>query len=287
MEEPQEVDPEAAEAEADSAIPKTELNPFKQPDIDKLLQQQFNDDMWRIMKGGLPCLETSAICLQQLQEYAVTHSPLLQEIDSKISVVNERIEEAKARNQTAINLSIFEPGLQVFLRQETVTDPKTNQSKQIGFIQRIGQLFTSPVPILNELFTAIGIPLLKGASGGNDAQRQAAIAISDLQVKVAQMQRDRAELANVIREKVALSLVKFDEARTDFQTSQVVSTRSSQQFQVFEIRYIRGGSDTETYLAKQNQLDNTKAQTYSAWAKMRRALFELKLLVLSVKDAEI
>ena len=43
----------------------------------------------------------------------------------------------------------------------------------------------------------------------------------------------------------------------------------------------------ESYLTRQNSLDNTKAQTYRAWAKMRRSLFELKLLVLSVKDAEI
>lgn len=286
-EQPEEIDPAAAEEEADSVVPKTEQNPFYQPDIDKLIQQQFNDDMWRIMRGGLPCLETSAFCLQQLQERAVAQSPLLQEIDTKIEEINGRIEEAKQKNQTSIKLSVFEPALQVFLGQKTVTDPETKKSQTIGFVERIGQLFTSPTPILNELFNAIGIPLLRSFSGGNDTQRQTAIAISDLQIKVAQMQRDRAEVANAVREKIAVSLVKFDEARTDFQTSQVVSSRVLQQFQIFEVRYTRGNSDTETYLARQNQLDSIKAQTYSSWAKMRRTLFELKLLVLSVKDAEI
>ncbi|MGF1676575.1 MAG: hypothetical protein ACFCUV_23285 [Rivularia sp. (in: cyanobacteria)] len=65
------------------------------------------------------------------------------------------------------------------------------------------------------------------------------------------------------------------------------SRRESDRFKVFEIRYTRGNSDTETYLQRQNQLDNQKAQTYRAWAKMRRSLFEIKLLVLSIKDAEI
>ncbi|BAZ36627.1 hypothetical protein NIES4101_25460 (plasmid) [Calothrix sp. NIES-4101] len=127
----------------------------------------------------------------------------------------------------------------------------------------------------------------KGSQGENaDAQRNA-IAISDLQIKVAELQRGRAKLADEIREKVAISLVKFDEGRTDFQTAQIVSMRAVDQFKVFELRYTRGNSDTETYLSRQNQLDNQKAQTYQAWAKMRRSLFELKLLVLSVKEAEI
>ena len=161
----EDIDPEAAEEEADSVLPKTEQNPFNQPDIDQLIEQQFNDDMWQLMKGGLPCLETS-FCLQQLQEKAVVQSPLLREIDTKIEEINGRIEEAKAKNQTSIKLAIFDPALQVLLRQETVTDANTKQ-KRIGFVERIGSLFTSPAPILNEL--------LRGSSGGNDTQRQAAI----------------------------------------------------------------------------------------------------------------
>ncbi len=68
----------------------------------------------------------------------------------------------------------------------------------------------------------------------------------------------------------AQALVKFDESRTEFQTSQVLTARSLQQFQVYEVRYTRGNSDTEIYLSRQNQLDSTKAHTYAAWAKMRR-----------------
>ena len=86
---------------------------------------------------------------------------------------------------------------------------------------------------------------------------------------------------------MAIALVKFDEARTDFQVAQVISARAVSQFQVFELRYIRGNNSTENYLAKQSQLDTIKAQTYGDWAKMRRALFEMKLLVLGVDDAEI
>jgi hypothetical protein len=70
------------------------------------------------------------------------------------------------------------------------------------------------------------------------------------------LQRSRAQLADTIRDKVAQALVKFDESRTEFQTSQILTARSLQQFQVYEIRYTRGNSETETYLSRQNQLDN-------------------------------
>jgi hypothetical protein len=278
------VDPQQAEEEAESVVPKTEQNPFSNPDIDKLTKQQFNDDLWRIMRGGLPCLETSANCLQQLQERAVVQSPLLKEIDARIQEANDKINEAKAANKKAISLSVLTPGLQYLLGPQQATDAK---KRSPGLLDNIFGLFRGDVGLINGLLRVVGVPLFEGLQGGNNQAQQRAIAISDISVKVAELQRGRAQLADTIRDKVAIALVKFDEARTDFQTSQVLSARAVQQFQVFELRYVRGNSDTETYLARQNQLDNVRANTYSAWAKMRRSLFELKLLVLNVKDAEI
>ena len=137
------------------------------------------------------------------------------------------------------------------------------------------------------MISAIGIPFFKASQGANEEANRNAIAISDLQIKTAELQRARAQLADTTREKVAISLVKFDEARTDFQIAQVIASRSVDQFKIFEKRYLTGDSNTEIYLDKLNQLDRTKAQTYTAWGKIRRSLFELKLLVLGVKDAEV
>ncbi len=280
----QDIDPEQAEAESDSVVPKTEQNPFAKPDIDKLIQQQFNDDMWRIMRGGLPCLETSANCLQQLQDRAVGQSPLLKEIDARIAEANQKVEEAKARNQKSIKLAVMTPGLQYLLTPVAQTDAK---KRPRGFIDNIAALLRGDISLINGLLNVVGVPFFQSLTGGNEQAQTRAIAISDIAVRIAELQRSRAQLADTIREKVATSLVKFDESRTDYQTNVIVASRSVQQFQVFEIRYIRGNNDTESYLAQQNKLDGVKAQTYSSWAKMRRSLFELKLLVLSVKDAEI
>ena len=104
-----------ADRESDSKLPKPEQNPFNKPSIDAILQREMNDDMWRLLRGGLPCLETSAVCLQQLQEKAMAQSPLLKEIDTRIVEANSRIDEAKARNQKSIQLAILTPALQYLL----------------------------------------------------------------------------------------------------------------------------------------------------------------------------
>lgn len=270
---------------SDAKLPKPEQNPFNKPSIDVILEREMNDDMWRLLKGGLPCLETSSVCLQQLQEKAIAQSPLLKEIDTRIAEANSRIDEAKVRNKKSIQLSIFTPGLQYLLGPTPVAGQP--QPAGTGLIDNILGIFSGKTSLINGLLSVIGVPFFQGTQGGNaDAQRNA-IAISDIQVKVAELQRSRAQLADTIRDKTAESLISFDEARTDFQTSQVVGSRAIEQFKVFELRYVRGNSDTETYLTRQNTLDNQKASTYRAWAKMRRSLFTIKLLVLSVKDAEI
>ncbi|MDF5725985.1 MAG: hypothetical protein PUP91_37160 [Rhizonema sp. PD37] len=280
----EEQDSEQAETESDSVVPKTQQNPFSKPDIDSLIKKQFDDDMWRIMKGALPCLETSAACLQQLQEKAVTQSPLLKEIDSRVTEANQKIDEAKARNKKSIQLSVLSPALQYLLGPA----PSGNVSgkRRMGFFDRIARLFTGNIGIVNDLLSVVGIPLLEGSQGGNSEAQTRAIQIGDLQIKVAELQRERAKLADTVRDKVAVALTQFDEAKTDFQTSQILAIRTLQQFQIYQVRYVNGDSDTESYLSKLNSLDHTKAQTYASWAKMRRSLFEIKLLVLNVREAE-
>ncbi|AFW97288.1 hypothetical protein ANA_P20034 (plasmid) [Anabaena sp. 90] len=295
------LDPEEAEQKAndlDNKISPKNQNPFSKPDIDKLLTQQFNDDMWRIMRGGLPCLETTSSCLEQLQNKSVADSPLLKELDTRIQEATSKIDEARAKNAKTVKLSILTPALQ-YLLGPTPTAGKPQEGN--GLIDNLLGIFNGKTGLINGLINVIGVPLFTASQGTNtEANRNAipterfAIAISDLQIKVAELQRARAQLADTIREKVAVALVKFDEGRTDFQIAQVVGARAIDQFKVFELRYIRGNNDTEGYLAKQSELDKVKANTYGSWGKMRRflrsaslSLFEIKLLVLGVKNAEI
>jgi hypothetical protein len=281
------LDPEEAEQKAndlDNKISPKNQNPFSKPDIDKLLTEQFNDDMWRIMRGALPCLETTSSCLEQLQNKAVADSVLLKELDTRIEEANNKINEARSKNAKTVRLSVLTPALQ-YLLGPTPTAGKPQEGN--GLIDNLLGIFNGKTGLINGLLNIIGVPLFVGSQGANTEANRNAIAISDLQIKVAELQRARAQLADTIREKVAIALVKFDEGRTDFQIAQVVGARAINQFKVFELRYIRGNNDTEGYLAKQSELDKVKANTYGSWGKMRRSLFEIKLLVLGVKNAEI
>jgi hypothetical protein len=279
---PEQVEEKANELEGNLKSPQ---NPFSKPDIDKILFQQFNDDIWVIMRGGLPCIETTSICLQQLQEKAIANSPLLRELDTRIEEANGKVQEAKTRNEKVIKLSVLSPALQ-YLLGPAVT-PGQPQAKGKGLIDNLVGLFTGDVGLLNGLLNVIGVPLFVNSQGANAEANRNAIAISDIQVKIAELQRSRAQLSDSIKQQVILSLSKFDELKTDFQVSQLLSLRHTQQFKIFELRYTRGNNSTEAYLAEQSRLDRSKGRTYTAWGKMKRSLFEIKLLVLGVKNSEI
>lgn len=131
----------------------------------------------------------------------------------------------------------------------------------------------------------MGIPLFdKLFGGGNEQAHSREIAISDLQVKLAEIQRERAELANQVKEKVALAVFDFDTSRREFQISQEVAKRESARMQLIEVEYRLVQGDSNSYLAQLTSLDARKAQTFRAWASLRSQLEKIKLLVLGTPD---
>ncbi len=231
------------------------------------------------MKGDLPCVDATTECIAQLQQVAVQQNPLLVEVDTRIEEITTKIEEAKAANKKSIDLSILKPAARVFLEPSFSTQPKLNQ-RQPGTIEKVMGLFTSPVGMFNELLRAVGIPLVDKIFGGNDQNQERAIAISDLQVKLAEIQRGRAELADKVKEKVALAVFDFDTARRDFQISQEIAQREAFRTQLSEVKYRMGNGDSVTYLGQLSSLDRNKATTWRSWASMRSQLEKIKLLVL-------
>lgn len=134
------------------------------------------------------------------------------------------------------------------------------------------------------MLSAVGVPLLQSQFGGNELNQRNAIAISDLQVKVAELQRGRAELAQKIREQLYLAIFDYDEAAREFQISQEVAKRDTARVQLLTIDYRFGSDDTNSYLNTLNSLDRQRSQTYRAWAAMRSRIEKIKLLVLGVEE---
>ncbi|NEQ24657.1 MAG: hypothetical protein F6K28_37230 [Microcoleus sp. SIO2G3] len=272
-----------------------ETNPLEAPgeSIDRLIEMTINDDVWSAMMGELPCLDATETCVRQLQEIAVSNNPTLMEIDARIEAINSKIEEARSNNQASIRLGIFEPLIQDLITISPVsrvpdpTRPTIPGSivvpEERGFLENVLDIFTNPVRGINTVLSFIGLPLFRQASGGDAATQQREIAIADLQVKVAEVERSRAEMANDLREEVILQVLEFDTIRREFQISQEVARRSTLRLQILDLnyRFAVGGLNTPEYLAEVNSLDQQKAQTFRAWARLRTQLTRIKLLVMS------
>lgn len=230
-------------------------------------------------------MDATTECIAQLQDLATQQNPLLIEIDARIEEINTKIEEAKAQNKKSINLSVLRPAARVFLEPTFDASSSQPNQRQRGPIEKLVSIFTSPVGVINEVLRAVGIPLFdKLLGGGNEQAQGRSIAIADLQVKLAEIQRGRAELANQVKEKVALAVFDFDTSRRDFQISQEISKRESQRMQLSEVEYRLGEGDSTVYLGQLSSLDRNKAQTWKSWASMRSQLEKIKLLVLGTPD---
>lgn len=245
------------------------------------------------MISPLPCLDTTSACVQQLQSLAVSNSPINAKIEESIAAIEEKIEEANKANKQSIDLAIFEPALQYFLRQNGGTGQTTGQTGQTatstnsgGLLNNVLGIFTRPVGLINDLFNVIGVPLLRRFTGGNQENKQAAIAISDLRVKVEELRKSKEEIAIKTRDSVLFSVLEFDVRSREFQIQQAIAKREIQRFELYKVGYRFGQSSTEAYLGQQSSLDKQKGAVLREWSQMRSQLEKIKLIVLAKKEEE-
>ena len=145
-------------------------------------------------------------------------------------------------------------------------------------------IFTRPVGLVNDLLNVIGLPLFRSFSGGNQEQKQAAIAISDLRVKVEELRKSKEEIAIKTRDSVLFSVLEFDTRSREFQIQQAITKREMQRFELFKVGYRFGQSSTEAYLAQKSAIDRQRGAVLREWSQMRSQLEKIKLIVLANKD---
>jgi hypothetical protein len=92
---------------------------------------RFCTDLWAAMMGDLPCLQPTTECIRQLQTMAVENNLTLAIIQERIDGIDQRIEEARARNQSAVWMDTFEPLVSRYLSYETVL--VNGQQQRRGF----------------------------------------------------------------------------------------------------------------------------------------------------------
>lgn len=173
---------------------------------------------------------------------------------------------------------------------ERVPDPNNSSEpgsiivrEERGFLNNVIDIFVNPTRGINQILSLIGLPLFRSMSGGDAATQQRQIAIADLQVKVAEIQRAKAQMENDLREAVVLAGLDFDTTRREFQIAQEVARRSQLRLEILTLDYrfaASGTMDTPRYLQEVSALDEQKAQTWRAWSRLRTQLTRIKILVL-------
>lgn len=203
----------------------------------------------------------------------------MRDLEAKIEEANGRIDEAKRLNLDSIAVSTFSPFLQTFLYSSLgpvsngVETPVNNPFRLI-----FGNLFS--------VFLGQGLGAIFNwqTTAATDEQQGRAIAISDLQIKVAELQRNKAEIADKLRERVTLEALKLEELARDFQIEREIAKRDKQRLEISKISYKFGEGDSKQYLAELSAYDRQKAATWRTWGRLRSQLTLVKILVLGNKE---
>ena len=254
--------------------PKADDNPFVNPDLDDLIEKQINQDIWESMKGDLPCVQATSECIEQLQAESQQNSRLLQEIDQRIEEAQMRVDEAKLKNEQSIAISTFSPYLQAFMGN-TLTPLKSQTGQSV--LNPLNLVTGNLLAILGGQFFSMLFPWQNQALSESGATR--AIAIGDLQIKIAELQRNRAEIADKLREKILIEALKLEEVARDFQIQQEIAKRDHDRIEILKVAYRFGEGTSESYLNQLSAYDRQKAITWRQWAALRSQLTRVRLLV--------
>ncbi len=82
------------------------------------------------------------------------------------------------------------------------------------------------------------------AIAATDAQQSRSIKIGDLQIKIVELQRNRAEIADKLREKVVKEALKLEGYARNFQIDKEIAKREKQRLEISKISYKFGECDS-------------------------------------------
>jgi hypothetical protein len=285
-----------SEESGDEADPEADIKPLpgdagKDPnplnpagdDLDKLIELRINEDLWKQVRGRLPCVEPTQKCIGELQALSVGNAKPLKAIDERLTKIEESIAESVKDNKKSVNFGKFEPILQEWLKY-TPENTATKVPESGGLLNNIFRAIARPQGAINQILSLIGLPIAKAAAGGGGDAQTRAISITDLTAKVTTIKAGREEMADKLREKVSEELLAFDDARREFQASKEIAQREELRSRILAVEYRLGKGDTAAYLGYQSALDGKKIDTYRNWSRVRGRLQRLKLLVLGTPD---
>jgi len=154
------------------------------------------------------------------------------------------------------------------------------QQTQRGFFDTLGDWLRSPLQGLNEILSVIGVPLFQNANGGSPETQRQQVAITDLRGKITQIEAQKEQLVEQLKQKVLDEVSAFDELLLKARLEDAIVRRERQRMRIVEVGYRLGEGDTLTMLSMMNALDQRKMNASIARQRMRSQAEKIRRLVL-------
>ncbi|TYQ29190.1 hypothetical protein PseudUWO311_03410 [Pseudanabaena sp. UWO311] len=197
-----------------------------------------------MLKGDLPCLDSTPECIKQLEALAIANSPELKAIDAQIASSSQAVKLAKVQGEDSF--------------AETIT-PWVSAIAPI-LLQNSRPL--APFEIRTSLESRLlfeALPTIISGRATSDAnQTRNAQSNADLAIKLAQLEKTKAEIAIAIKGKVTDAVITFEQIKDESDLQSTIVRREEVRSKLIEISYRLGEGTTTEQIARLNDFDRKK-----------------------------
>lgn len=243
----------------------------QEENLDDKLEGRETAEQFDLLKGDLPCLDSKPECIKQLEALAIQNSPDLKALDAQIASSSDAVKLAKVQGQGS-----FIEGIQPFI---SAIAPILLQNAKP---QAIGELRTS----LDSRLLFEALPTIIAGRATSDAnQTRNSQANADLQIKLAQLEKTKSEIAIAIKGKVIDAVILFESLKDESDLQTTIVRREGVRFKLIEIAYRLGDSSTESQIERINDMERKKIIAAQSRSKLRSQALRIQRLVKGNSDA--
>ncbi len=232
--------------------------------LDDKLENREASEQFDLLRGDLPCLDSKPECIRQLEALAIAASPELRAIDSQIASSSDAVKLAKVQGQGSFSESIAPYVTAIAPLLLADSRPLTTGENRFALTSRL-------------LFEALPT-IISGRATSDANQTKNSQANADLLIKLAQLEKTKAEIAIAIKGKVIDAVILFEGLRDESDLQSTIVRREEVRSKLIEISYRMGESSTIEQVARMNDFDRKKIIAAQIKSKLRSQALRIQRL---------
>lgn len=232
--------------------------------LDDKLERREDAEQDVMLRGSLPCLDAKPECVKQLQDLAIANSPEIKALDIQIAQSAEAVKLAKVQGQGSF-FEIISPYV------SAIAPILSQNSRPLAF----GEIRS---PLDSRLLFEALPTIISGRAASDANQTKNTQANADLQIKLAQLEKTKAEITIALKGKVEEALITFEQLKDDANLQTTIVRREEVRAKLIEIGYRMGESSTIEQIARLNELDRKKISASQSKSKMRSQALKIQRL---------